>query len=150
MSSNILLTFAPGPNGNADQQRVLGQITRVLEEMGTRESWEQGMAFKVNLALEEISLNIMSYGGDPPSIAPAMAISIDSNEDRVTIEVADAGRPFNPLRDAPPVPIISPTQDAPTGGLGIHLVRNMVDDLSYHHDGARNRLTITAERATAQ
>ena len=146
MSSNVLLKFAPRPSGDADQQQVLGQITSALEEMGARESWDQGMAFKVNLAIEEISVNIMSYGGDPPTVAPEMDISIESNEDRITIEVADTGRPFNPLRDAPPPPVVSPARDAPIGGMGIHLVRNMVDDLSYRYDGARNRLTLTAER----
>ena len=95
---------------------------------------------------EEISLNVMAHGGETPGRAPEMDIAIESSESAVTIEVADGGRPFNPIQEAPPVPDISPGQTAPLGGLGIHLVKKMVESLSYHHDGTWNRLTMTAPR----
>ena len=146
MSRNVLLKFAPGPNGDEAQDKVLAEITEALEELGIHEGWTEGTTFKVNLVLEEISLNVMVYGGETPGLAPEMDIAIESSERAVTIEVADGGRPFNPIQEAPPVPDVSPGQPAPLGGLGIHLVKKMVESLSYHHDGTWNRLTMTAQR----
>ena len=62
MSRNVLLKFAPGPNGDEAQQKVLAEITEALEELGIHEGWTEGTTFKVNLVLEEISLNVMAYG----------------------------------------------------------------------------------------
>ena len=146
MNRNVLLKFAPGPNGDEAQQKVLAEITQALEKLGNREGWTEETIFRVNLVLEEISLNVMAHGGETPGRAPEMDIAIESSESAVTIEVADSGMPFNPIHDAPPVPCVSPGRTAPLGGLGIHLVRNMVENLSYRHDGTRNRLTMTAQR----
>ena len=66
MSRNVLLKFAPGPNGDEAQQKVLAEITEALEELGIHEGWTEGTTFKVNLVLEEISLNVMVYGGKIP------------------------------------------------------------------------------------
>ena len=46
------------------------------------------------------------------------------------MEVEDDGRPFNPLEAAPP-DVNSPVEDRPIGGLGIYLVRRVMDDLEY-------------------
>ena len=80
MSRNVLLKFAPGPNGDEAQQKVLAEITEALEELGIHEGWTEGTTFKVNLVLEEISLNVMVYGGETPGLAPEMDIAIESSE----------------------------------------------------------------------
>ena len=118
MSRNVLLKFAPGPNGDEAQQKVLAEITEALEELGIHEGWTEGTTFKVNLVLEEISLNVMVYGGETPGLAPEMDIAIESSESAVTIEVADGGRPFNPIQEAPPVPDVSPRSGRSPGRTG--------------------------------
>ena len=105
------------------------------------------MTFRVNLVLEELAMNIISHGGDEDGRTPGIEINIASRRDELRIEVTDNGRPFDPLKDVPATPVIDEnTEIAPVGGIGLHLVRSMMDSLSYRHEGGRNRLAMTARR----
>ena len=138
------LEFTPGSNGNEEQSEVLRRITDAVTTMGAREGWGEETSFQVNLVLEEISVNAMTHGEVTPGMAPRMEIMLDQSAGRLTIEISDAGRAFNPLEDAPPTPLVAAGVRAPTGGgLGLHLVRSIVEDISYRHDGQMNRLRMT-------
>jgi serine/threonine-protein kinase RsbW len=56
-------------------------------------------------------------------------------------EVEDDGQPFNPL-EAPEVDTTKPLEERTIGGLGIHLVRKLMDGLDYQRQGDRNLLTM--------
>ncbi len=144
MNGRISLSFQPGPNSESEQDVVLQNIVQAVEQMGQEQRWSQQTVFRVNLVLEELSINVLQYGGDAPGTAPGMNIEVDSQEGVSNIEVSDDGRPFDPLTQAPNPPVVtSQDQPAPVGGMGIHLVRNMVENLAYRHDRGRNRLTMT-------
>ena len=143
-SREMRLEFAPGGNGNEEQSEVLRRITDAVTEMGAQEGWGEETSFQVNLVLEEISVNAMTHGEPAPGMAPRMEITMDQSDDTLTIEISDAGRAFNPLEDAPPTPLVAAGVRAPTGGgLGLHLVRSIVEEISYQHDGQMNRLRMT-------
>ena len=59
----------------------------------------------------------------------------------VLLCVEDSGPPFNPLQ-APPPDLTLPMTERQPGGLGIHLVKQMMDRLDYGRAGAKNRLTL--------
>ena len=59
----------------------------------------------------------------------------------------DNGRPFDPLNDAPEPDLDSGVADRAVGGLGVHLVRTMMDEMRYRRDRGRNHLTLVKERA---
>jgi serine/threonine-protein kinase RsbW len=61
-------------------------------------------------------------------------------------EVEDDGRPFNPLLHPAP-DLTVPLEERPVGGLGIHLVRNLMDSLAYHREQDHNRLVMTKRLA---
>ena len=61
--------------------------------------------------------------------------------DQLVTELSDSGQPFNPL-DAPPPEFELDLDDKPIGGLGIHLVRQLMDDMQYRREGAYNRVTL--------
>jgi serine/threonine-protein kinase RsbW len=64
------------------------------------------------------------------------------------VEVEDDGRPFNPL-EAPPPDIGKPLAEREVGGLGIHLVRKMMDELEYRRENDKNLLILkTKNRKT--
>ena len=131
MPEAISLTIAP----RHDQ---LDQITAAVEELGERDNWPLDLVFKVNLVLEELGVNVVNYSGD----ASEIAISLASDEHAVSVEIVDDGPPFNPLADAVEPDLDAPLEDRPIGGLGIHLVREMMDELHYSREEGKNRLAM--------
>ena len=143
MSETVRLKI--GPDSEASHADNLQYIQGSVEQLGEREAWPDSLVFKVNLVLEELGLNILSYGGEEGR-APEIEIVLTSEEDVLTIEVSDDGQPFNPLEDA-----VLPDTDAALGersigGLGVHLVRTMMDDLSYERTAGKNRLRMVARK----
>ena len=148
-SPQVFMTF----QGKAppDYNPVLREIADTIEEHGDLQGWDPGLVFKINLALEEVTINIISYGGRQNGPSPNIEIGITRGEEDLTIQVSDDGRPFNPLVDAPPPPIIDEsTRVAPIGGFGLHLVKTMMDSVTYRHDQGLNELTMTARREQAE
>lgn len=131
MPEAISLTIAP----RHDQ---LEQITAAVEELGERDNWPLDLVFKVNLVLEELGVNVVNYSGD----ASEIAVSLASDEHAVSVEIVDDGPPFNPLADAAEPDLDAPLEDRPIGGLGIHLVREMMDELHYSREEGKNRLAM--------
>ena len=144
MSEILSLKYEPA-SGSSEAQ-ILQDIAGEVEELGQREAWPDSLVFKVNLVLEEVGVNILSYGGETGSPWPEFEIVITSEDDSLTIEVSDGGRPFDPFNDAPEPSLDADLADRAIGGLGIHLVKTMMDDTSYEHTDGRNRLTMMARR----
>ena len=135
-----------GPDSDASDADNLQYIQGTVEELGQREAWPESLTFKVNLVLEELGLNILTHGGKGSERRPEIEIVLTSEEDSLTIEVWDDGQPFDPLEDAPDPNVGAGIEDRKIGGLGIHLVRTLMDDLYYQRDDGKNRLTMVARR----
>ena len=144
MSETVSLTFEPA--SGSTQEDVLMHIASEVEELGQRELWPDSLVFKVNLVLEEVGINILSYGGEAGGPWPRFEIVINSEDHVLTIHVSDEGRPFNPLKEAPKPAIDADIEDRSIGGLGVYLVQTMMDDTSYEHVGGKNCLTMVARR----
>ena len=85
---------------------------------------------------QKVALKIVKPGMDTKEIIARF----EKAADRLIITFVDDGAPFNPLeRDAPSKP--SSIEDQTPGGLGIHLVRKLSDEVTYHHHENRNVLT---------
>lgn len=98
-----------------------------------------GAAWRFRLALDEILSNIVRHGlaGRPASID--LTFSVDT--DYVAIEIVDEAEAFNPLL-APPADTSSPLAERMPGGLGITLVRQLMDETAYERRDARNYFTM--------
>ena len=118
----------------------LDRVSAAIEDFGMEADWPLDLVFKVNLALEEIVLNVINYAYDDG--LHEFQISLTSDEDALTIEVIDDGRPFDPLSDAPKPDVSASIEDRNIGGLGIHLVRKMMDDVRYRREKGKNHLTL--------
>ena len=144
MATEGSLKFAP--SSDARQDAVLRDIATAVEELGNREGWDESLVFRVNLVLDELASNILLHGREEGRWTPGIEIRILSGDEELTIEVSDDGRPFDPFRDAPEPGIDESVELVPVGGLGVHLVKNMVDSMFYRHEDGRNRITMTARR----
>ena len=139
------LKFVPSEEPRRDS--VLETIAATVSAAATREGWEESFAFKVNLVLEELAMNILSYGGETNRPSPDIEIDMATRGDELVIEVSDDGRPFDPLRDAPPAPVIDENTDiVPIGGMGLRLVARMVESIAYRYESRRNRVTLIVRR----
>ncbi len=136
MTEPLFLRIPPNHN-------QLEQIPAAVEEFAERDNWPPDLVFKLNLVLEELGVNIVNYSGATGEIE----ISLASDGETVTIEIADNGRPFNPLAELDTPDISAPLGDRPIGGLGVHLVRSMMDELSYSREDGMNRLAMTKRKA---
>lgn len=135
MSATISLNLAP----EIDE---LKRLYEAVESLGEQEEWPPGLIFQVNLALEELGINIMNYG----ETAEEILVSLASDEDSITIIISDAGKPFNPLTEGPEPDITQELDERPIGGLGVYLVRTLMDELHYRREGDRNHLTLVKHR----
>ena len=118
----------------------LERIAAVVEEIGEKESWAPDLIFRINLALEELGLNIINYGHDGGVHEIQFTMTLEG--ETITIEISDDGRPFDPLSEAPVPDVTAALDDRPVGGLGVHLVRTMMDDMRYQRVSGRNHITM--------
>ena len=94
---------------------------------------------KLELVLEEILINVARYAYTPETGAVEVAYA-PAGPCKIRIEIADFGRVFNPLEADPP-DLSRGLADRPIGGLGVFLVRSMVDSIDYRREQNRNILS---------
>ena len=122
----------------------LDRVVAALEDLGEQEGWSPELAFRVHLVVEELVVNIMDYGFDDG--LHEIDFTLTSEPDSLTIEIVDGGKPFDPLNDAPAPDTDAAIEDRRVGGLGIHLVRTMMDQTHYRREDGTNHLTLVARR----
>ena len=122
----------------------LERISSALEELGQQDDWPDDLVFRVNLVLEELILNIMDYGAEGSD--PDIALEIQSDGDSISIDLSDRGRPFDPLTEAPEPDLESSVAERRVGGLGVHLTKTLMDEVSYLREADRNRLSMITRK----
>jgi anti-sigma regulatory factor (Ser/Thr protein kinase) len=114
--------------------KELTRLTSETEAFCRDRSLGPEVEFDLNLALEELFTNALRHGGCE-GMQQAMEVRLQAAGDGVRVEFRDRGRPFDPT--AAPAPDLSVI-----GGLGIHLVRGIMDDLEYQRAGEWNLITM--------
>jgi len=93
---------------------------------------------QINIAVDEIFSNIARYAYHPLRGAATVRVAVN---DDVLIEFEDSGVAYNPLSaDAPDLSLTA--EEREIGGLGIFMVKNIMDSVEYQRDGSKNILTI--------
>jgi anti-sigma regulatory factor (Ser/Thr protein kinase) len=91
------------------------------------------------ITVEEIFVNIAHYAYNPK--IGAAQIRMHGDEKNITIEFEDSGMPYNPLeKEAPDITLSA--EEREVGGLGIFMVKEMMDQVSYRREGDRNILVV--------
>jgi anti-sigma regulatory factor (Ser/Thr protein kinase) len=123
----------------------LERLHDAVAELGEVGNWPPNLVYQVNLVLEELIVNTMNYGYDDDE-RHEIEIALTSDADVFTVEIIDDGHAFNPLSDAPEPDLDAEIADRPIGGLGIHLMRVMMDEVHYQREQDKNYLTLIKRR----
>ena len=94
--------------------------------------------FQLNLVLEELFVNALRHGGCG-GVPDSVRVSLRAEADGVRVEFRDRGSPFDPAAVGA-ANLHATLQERSGGGLGIHLVREIMRDFDYHRDGEWNRI----------
>jgi serine/threonine-protein kinase RsbW len=126
----------------ADQGAV-GTVNAALAEFAEEHALPADVRRSLTVALDELLANALSHGGagrDPCSVT----VDLQLDQEHVTVTVTDDGAPFDPFgRDAPDTTLS--VEERPIGGLGLHLVGQLMDKVSYQRRDGHNVVVLVKE-----
>lgn len=126
----------------------LNHIESELEKLAESEGWDAGLVYQIHLVLEELAVNTANYGY-PDGVGAeggVIDIRISSDQGSLTIQYSDNGTAFNPFEEAPSPDIDASVEERRIGGLGVHFVRSMMDEVGYRREGDRNHITLAKRK----
>lgn len=92
-------------------------------------------AMNITIAFEELFVNVASYAY--PDSEGVAKVSLIGDNNKLTVIISDSGIPYNPLEKMDP-DITLNANDRPIGGLGIYMVKKMMDEMSYEYFNGEN------------
>ena len=116
--------------------RLEGWLESVAEQYGV----DPILIPALNLALEEAVTNVVLYAY-PTDSRGEVELTATCQDDQLRFVLSDRGKPFDPTA-RPEVDITASLEDRPIGGLGIHLVRQIMDRVLYEYADGKNILTM--------
>lgn len=122
----------------------LEKLADFVQDYGSENELAWRDVHDVMLTLEELVTNVISYGfsNAPQAASAEIVVELNHEDSHLTLAVIDNGHAFNPLEDAPEVNIGAPLEERGIGGLGIHLVKNLMDSMEYAFRNERNHLVM--------
>ena len=134
--SNILDEDLVLQNDVKQVEQLNALVKQVTERLGIKKQ----LALKLRLAVEEAVVNVMEYAY-PAGTTGDIHIHITSNGRRLKFVITDSGVSFNPT-EASTADTSLTAEERPVGGLGIFLVRNLMDSINYERIDGKNVLTL--------
>jgi serine/threonine-protein kinase RsbW len=124
-----------------NQRTEIEKVVEFAERFGEGHQLPAEVVMTMHLVLDEVVANVISHAYNDTG-EHQIHVTLALDESVLTIRVEDDGRPFDPLA-APPPDLDLPLEERPVGGLGIHIVRSVMDAVEYQRDGDRNVLIMT-------
>ena len=125
------------PTTNVDPSPIMEFVN---EELAMHDCPPKAL-YQIEVAIEEIFVNIVSYAGLSDDDGVEVHCEVLENPLRVVVQFLDKGIPFDPLAKDDPDRSPDAIMDR-EGGLGIFMVKQMMDDVSYAYENGKNTLTI--------
>ncbi len=121
--------------------RQVSQLEGWLETVSRELECPESLIPSLNLALEEAVTNVILYAY-PKGIYGPVELDASREDNSLKFVLSDSGKPFDPTA-RPDADVNASLEDRQIGGLGIHLVRSIMDAVSYEYRDGRNILTMT-------
>ncbi len=122
----------------------LTELARIAEEIGPHgesRGWPAKWVMNLNLSLDELITNIVSYGYRD-SDEHEIRVTMTEQSGSLVVVLEDDGMAFDPFTDAPEPDLEAGVEERPIGGLGVYLVKTLMDEVAYERLDGRNRITL--------
>ena len=119
----------------------LARLAGLVEDYVERQGLPDRIAFNLNLCLDELITNIVSYGYDD-SHHHDIHVRFSLDNGRLITEIFDDGKEYNPFTETPEPDVELDVDDRPIGGLGVFLVKEFMDRTDYRREGGKNVVTL--------
>ena len=133
LSNHRTLTLT---NDLKDVPRLATFVEGICEAL----SFDDMVTMQMNLAIEEAVVNVMDYAY-PEGVKGYVDIEVWADEQWLTFVITDSGKPFDPTTKGE-VDITLSAEERDIGGLGIYLVRQIMDSIGYEYKDGHNVLTL--------
>lgn len=120
---------------------TIPQLNEFIDTIADEVGLDMSFTMSLNLALEEAVVNVMTYAY-PEGTIGYVNIEIKTDGKQFTCILSDSGTPFDPTQN-PEADTTLSAEERPIGGLGIHLIRQIMDTVTYKYIDNNNVLTLT-------
>ena len=118
----------------------LETLCQHLNKFGQASGLSEACITDINICLDELFTNIVSYGFSD-DLEHIIQLTMNLDDRVLTVNIEDEGIAFNPLeKEEPEIP--DDLIDVRIGGLGIHIVTKLMDDIRYVRKRGRNKVTL--------
>ena len=119
----------------------LEKIARFIEEICEELGLDMELQMNLNLVIEEMITNIIFYAY-PKDVEEEIELLVKSDGKKLTIVLSDKGMEFDPTTRENPDPDVNPAE-RDLGGMGIFIVKNIMNEVTYQRLDGKNLLTMT-------
>lgn len=120
--------------------QTIPQLSAFVDEVCEAVGVDMATTMQMNLAIEEAVVNVMNYAY-PAGTKGTVNIKAEANDKHLKFIISDTGTPFDPTVKADVDTTLS-AEERSIGGLGIHLVRQLMDSINYERTNGMNILTL--------
>ena len=119
----------------------LDKLEPFLNDFFEQKQLDMSRLPQFDLALEEALANVIMYAY-PEGEKGSVELSLETTENQIYTKISDSGVPFNPLQQ-PEANLSNAIEERPIGGLGIHLIKEIMDEVEYQYTDGKNVLNMT-------
>ena len=122
----------------------LSELSRIAEEIeshGHTRGWPARWIVNLNLSLDELITNTVSYGYRDTD-EHEIRVTLTEQDGTLVVVVEDDGVAFDPFTAAPAPDLEADVEERPIGGLGVYFVRTLMDEVAYERIDDRNRIML--------
>ncbi len=124
-----------------NQVDELVRVNQFVEEIGEELGLDLEMQMNLNLVMEEMVSNVIFYAY-PEGKAADIDLVAESDGRELTFVLSDRGKAFDPTLKSDADPDVNPAERS-IGGMGIYIVKNIMNEVSYQRLEGQNLLTMT-------
>ena len=126
---------------NATPEQI-GKVVDFVDEQLTTLGCSDEVRTDVDVAIDELLGNIVQYAYGSQAGNVTVCVDVEMDPPSAVITLMDSGIPFNPLAEERPNTTSLPAKERPLGGLGLFLVEELMDELTYCYRDGHNVLTV--------